>query len=272
MFFLAKLTLAWGVFALIYDLLLRRETFFRANRAYLAGALLFGLVLAGTEDLPTWWQVMGIAKPAGEAAFWTNPVLTVSARQVDMAQHADWLLWAWMVVCLLGGFRLAYGLVCLFRLARNGRKERLPNGLWLVRSADITMPCSFFRWVFVPAATPVSDAMLAHECAHARAWHSLDVLLLEGMAVLFWFHPLVYWYRRALRTVHEYEADAAAARLTTKKQYGLLLIGQAQSGMSLAFVNHFFQSPLKQRLFMLTKKTSSANKIWNYALVIPAPS
>jgi TonB family protein len=138
----------------------------------------------------------------------------------------------------------------------------------------VQTPCSFFKWIFVPVDwcdTPQSTAhyMLAHERAHAKGWHSLDVVLMECLCAVFWFHPMVYWYRRSLRVVHEYLADAEASCLTDKKQYGLLLIRQSQSGMPVAFANHFFQSPLKQRLIMLMKKHSAPVRALRYGLVLP---
>jgi TonB family protein len=111
--------------------------------------------------------------------------------------------------------------------------------------------------------------MLAHERAHAHGWHSADVLFAELLCTVFWFHPVAHWYRKALRTVHEYLADAAASRQADRKQYGLLLIGQSQSGMPIAFANHFFQSPLKQRLIMLTKKASAPVRAIKFGLVAP---
>ena len=111
--------------------------------------------------------------------------------------------------------------------------------------------------------------MLAHERAHARGWHSADVLLAELLCIALWFHPLAHWYRRALRTVHEFLADEAASRRTDKKQYGLLLIQQAQSGPALALAHHFFQSPLKQRLIMLMKQHSAPVRALKYTLVLP---
>jgi TonB family protein len=93
---------------------------------------------------------------------------------------------------------------------------------------------------------------------------------MESLCVVFWFHPLAHWYRRSLRTVHEYLADAEAARQSDRKQYGLLLIGQSQSGMPVAFANHFFQSPLKQRLMMLTKNASAPVRALKFGLVAPA--
>jgi TonB family protein len=176
----------------------------------------------------------------------------------------------------------------------------LADGCVLVQTTEAEAPFSFFKWVFVPnieegrgesskievetgkafagrsrSPLPPSEkgyalqAMLAHERAHAHDWHSMDVLLVELLCVALWFHPLAHWYRRALRTVHEYLADAQASRLTDKQHYGLLLIRQAQSGVQLAFVNHFLQSPLKQRLVMLTRNASPAPRVWKYGLVLP---
>jgi TonB family protein len=139
------------------------------------------------------------------------------------------------------------------------------------------MPFSFFGWVILPdpngVQTPDNQTdvrlMLAHEQVHARQWHSADVLLLELLSVLLWWHPLVHWYRNALRTVHEYAADAAVARQFSLKQYGLLLIRHVQSGPAPALVHHFFQSPIKQRITMLTQQVSSPLRAWKYVAVLP---
>ena len=52
--FLLKLSLCWTFFALLYTLWLRQETFFRANRIYLLGTAVLGLLLAAlpAEQLP----------------------------------------------------------------------------------------------------------------------------------------------------------------------------------------------------------------------------
>jgi hypothetical protein len=111
---------------------------------------------------------------------------------------------------------------------------------------------------------------MIHESTHAREFHSADVLIMEVMCIIFWFHPLIYWYRRNLRNVHEYLADEAVAKQYDKKQYGLLLIQQAQSGSALVIANHFVTSQLKQRIVMLTKKASSpSNAGWKYGLIVP---
>lgn len=270
MIFLLKLTTLWAVFALFYALLLRNETFFRANRVYLLGTAMLGVVLS----LPPVFQDE-FAAPA-----LVLPAVTIGLQQAETAVD-QWNGAVFLRVLYLAGagialLRMLWGLSLIGRMAAEGETDFLPDGCVLVRTTHTSVPFSFFKWVFVPqefrssAERPgPADAMLAHERAHAHGWHSADVLLVELLCVVFWFHPLAHWYRRSLRVVHEYLADAVASGLTDKKQYGLLLIRQAQSGVSLAFVNHFFQSPLKQRLIMLTRNTSPALRAWKYGLVLP---
>lgn len=269
MVFLLKLTVCWGFFALLYALLLHRETFFRANRLYLLGTLLAGILLAAFGD-----RLLVSAEETGLQMI-TLPVVSAGFRQAteEVSRQLLFMDFAWFiyipgVVFML--MRTGWGITRLIGMARSGVSESLPGKVRLIRSAEVSTPFSFFKWIFVPAeAREHTPEMIAHERAHANGWHSVDIMLIECLCALCWFHPLVYWYRRSLRTVHEYLADAEASRLTDKKQYGLLLIRQSQSGMPVAFANHFFQSPLKQRLIMLMKKHSNPARALRYALVLP---
>ncbi len=277
--FLLKLTLCWGFFALLYTLLLRHETFFRANRAYLLGTAVLGILLAALpgEQMPV--PVVN----GGEVAL---PAFAVGIQQVEAAtntwQDLDLLWIAYWIGFSIMAARVLWGLLKIVQMAVRGQSERLEDGCLLVQTAEAEVPFSFFRWVFVPIEPQLPESlklsgssiddialMLAHERAHTQGWHSADVLLAEALCVVFWFHPLAHWYRRELRAVHEYLADAEASRLSDRKQYGLLLIGQSQSGMPIAFANHFFQSPLKQRLVMLTKKASAPVRAVKFGLVAP---
>jgi len=277
--FLLKLTLCWGFFALLYALLLRHETFFRANRAYLLGTAVLGILLAALpgEQIPV---------PEMDGGIIALPEFTVGIQQVEAAtntwQDLDFLWVAYWAGVTLMAARVLWGLLKIAQMAVRGRSERLSDGCLLIETAEAKVPFSFFKWVFVPTEPQLSESfklsessntntalMLAHERAHVHGWHSADVLFAELLCIVFWFHPLAHWYRRELRAVHEYLADAEASRQADRKQYGLLLIGQSQSGMPIAFANHFFQSPLKQRLVMLTKKTSAPLRALKFGLVAP---
>ncbi len=268
--YLLQVSLFWGLFALLYNLLLRRETFFRANRFYLLGTVAAGLLLPLTYGLA---PVLGMRPDAFPVYL---PEFTVALQQVDQNAGTwsgmQYLAWFYGLGSALAGLRMLWGIIRIGRLIRQSPAEQLPAGCVLLRTSAAVVPFSFFHWVFVPTAfenQPEDKNMLMHELAHARAWHSVDVLLLEILCIVFWFHPLAHWYRRSLRTVHEYQADAAASVQTTRKQYSLLLLRQTQPQLALRFANHFFQSPLKQRLLMLNRKHSPLVRSWKFGLVFP---
>lgn len=273
---LLKLTLCWSFFALLYTALLRYETFFRANRIYLLVSALLGIVLAAlpADQIPVPVNEAGI--PAFEL-----PAFTAGLQQAETLAPAQEINWLWVLYVagvLVALARLGYGVIRIIGMAVRGKAHELPDGSILIQTPNAILPFSFFRWVFLPENLEPLDnqdqnkpfmLMLAHERAHARGLHSADVLLAELLCCVFWFHPLAYWYRKALRAVHEYLADAEASAQSDKKQYGLLLIGQTQSGVPLACANHFFQSPLKQRLIMLTKKASAPARALKFGLFVP---
>lgn len=283
MIFLLKLSICWGFFALFYALMLRQETFFHLNRLYLLSTAVLGILLAGASDwLFSFTGSMGTQLIA-------LPVVDIGLQQLGRTAQ-QWgglnLLWAvyWFGV-VFTGLRTLWGITRLVGMAIRGRSERLPDGCLLIETSESATPFSFFKWVFVPApqraflvgdlqnreANQVAGAelMLAHERAHVHGRHSADVLFAELLCIVWWFHPLAHWYRRALRVVHEFLADQAASRRTDKKQYGLLLIRQSQPGLSVALVNHFFQSPLKQRLIMLMRHNSAPFRALKYTLLLP---
>jgi TonB family protein len=266
--YLLNVTICWALFALLYALLLRGETFFRANRLYLLLAVALGLAL------PQAGQWLGSFAVLPGTLSIELPALTLGTPQTEAAAGLlSALWWAYGVGAAFAAARMLCGVALLFRMAATGRRERLPDGACLVRTARADMPFSFFRWIFVPEHFAGNGAdfekMLAHERAHVHGGHSADVLLLELLCVLFWFHPLAHWYRRSLRTVHEYLADAEASRRTDRREYGLLLLRQAHPAQSLVFANHFFQAPLKQRLLMLTRSASPAMRGWKYSMALP---
>ncbi|MEZ4941496.1 MAG: M56 family metallopeptidase [Saprospiraceae bacterium] len=268
--YLLQVSLFWGVFALLYNLLLRRETFFRANRFYLLGALVGGLFLPLTYRLAPAFGMHPDTLPV------YLPEFTVVLHQIEQST-SNWsglpyLVWIYGLGSALAALRMLWGIFRLSRLIRQSPARQLSAGCVLLRAPGAVVPFSFFHWIFVPTGFDEQGEdrnMLMHELAHVRAWHSVDVLLLEILCIGFWFHPLAHWYRRSLRAVHEYQADAAASVQTTRRQYSLLLLRQTQPQLAMRFANHFFQSPLKQRLLMLNRKHSPLVRSWKFGLVLP---
>ena len=269
--FLLKITAAWGLFALLYRLVLRRETFFQLNRAYLLLTAILGLALPFAPAL-----LPSLPGTQGMSAL-VLPVFTTDSG-LPSPDNAPWSVSQLLILAYCAGaawalLRVLSGLLRLVWLSQQGCAELLADGCVLIRSTRVVMPFSFFHWIFVPIdfdeKTSEQKSVLDHERAHALDGHSLDVLFFELLGVVLWFHPLVHWYRKAVREVHEFLADDSAARQTNRRQYGLLLLQQAQTVRTVSFVHHFYQSPLKQRLIMLTKKSSAPVRGLQYGLILP---
>ncbi len=111
--------------------------------------------------------------------------------------------------------------------------------------------------------------MITHELEHVKSHHSLDVLYMEIVNVLFWFNPLIYLYKSAIKQTHEYLADAAVLYQTDKKMYGHILLRQSLSGIQIALAHSFFNSHIKKRIKMMYQKKSGKWAGLKYLLVLP---
>ncbi|MBK8427902.1 MAG: hypothetical protein IPL27_18895 [Lewinellaceae bacterium] len=141
MVFLLKLTICWGFFALLYALLLRRETFFRANRLYLLGTVLAGIGLAAFSDQ--------LLMPIQEEALpmITLPVVSAGFQQATLAsEQLDGIEYLWLLYFAGLGFMLLAHRLGRCTAAENGRTRYLrfaAGGCRLIRSAEVQTPFSF---------------------------------------------------------------------------------------------------------------------------------
>lgn len=273
--YILQVSLCWAVFYLLYWLLLSKETFFHFNRWYLLSTFVLSFVIPKVE-----WQLPQPVAESDIAVVYFQPI-TVGMETLEVTVTAtalspsigvmDVLTWLYWLGVAFFALRFLVGLIQIIRFYHKSERHRR-DGYELVLSSKPHAPFSFFNRLFMSKAMELNSEdqqnILRHELAHIRGKHSLDVLLVELSSVLFWCSPLVYLYRRSLRNVHEYIADAAVLKTTKKKQYGHLLIRQSQSGHSIAIANHF-HSQLKKRILMMMRNQSKRRAMLKYLLVIP---
>lgn len=272
--YLLETAACWAVFYGIYHLLLRGETFHRTNRWYLIGTLLLGLGIPALD--------IELLAPAKEA-YLLQPI-TVGAQEleaivvtaskskqaIDFQIIGMWVYWLGVAVSLA---RFGFGLLQIRRLFAWG--EVLPaNGYRFVTTTAPHLPFSFFDNLFWSKKLEVTAeerrSIVRHEEAHIFQRHSHDVVLLELVAAFAWCVPFVYFYKKAVKTTHEYLADAYVTAGFDKKQYGRLLLRQSHPGMQVAISNSIFSSQLKKRIVMMTKTKSPQRATLKYLAVLPA--
>jgi hypothetical protein len=270
--YLLQTQITWLLFYGLYAATLSRETFFRLNRVYLWATLLLGIVLPLVPLLIDFSIVKApriLTPVVGSVAEWT-PVFKADT------EGSAFPLWQLIFGVYSIGFAVALGrfltgLRQIYQLYQAGEHEKW-DGSTLVYTEGVHLPFSFFRWIFInPQVIAFEDYahIIAHEQAHVRQRHSLDVLFITLVGIAFWWSPLVYLYKKSLRNVHEYLADAAVLSAVALPDYGDLLLRQADYKSTFPLANHFIFSQLKKRFLMMTRKPSAAFASAKYVIAAP---
>lgn len=140
-----------------------------------------------------------------------------------------------------------------------------------MQSKQVAAAWSFFKKIKVDEELDSRQVIMAHEEVHARQWHSADVLLIEVIMILNWFNPVVYFYRRSIKHIHEFIADRDALKAgASKADYALLLLSQTFNAPVHHLLNPFWSSSvLKQRIVMLQKNKSKYSALIKYGFSAP---
>ncbi|RCH54496.1 hypothetical protein DJ568_11775 [Mucilaginibacter hurinus] len=250
---LANLYLA--LFYGFYVLLLRAETFFQLNRVYLVASAILSFVIPVIQA--DWVQNLFITRQVNYIIY-SQPLVfyqyaaTAEDNRITIGQILT-LTYAAGIIFLT--CRLLWQLLQLSRFVRQPQ----------------TTAFSFFKKINVDATLSSADIITAHEEVHAKQWHSADVIIMEAIMILNWFNPVVYFYRRAIKHIHEFIADSKVIGTGIDKVgYAMLLLNHTMNAPAHGLVNQFFNhSLLKKRIMMLQKNKSQRVKLFKYGLSAP---
>jgi hypothetical protein len=251
-----------SAFWLAYQLLLRKETFFQANRWYLLAGL------AASVCLP----LLTITKTILVPAMPLVPVSDVTYVASDETNTIDWMQILFSVYLLgIGWFAIKF-LRNLWALARIIRGGSTRDGLRYIDTTLNVAPFSFMNAIVYNSSHYNTDELcgiLAHERAHCRQKHSVDVILAHLYCIAFWFNPLAWLYKKTVMQNLEFIADHQATKLLSdKKPYQFALLKVA-SNEALPISNPFHQSLIKKRIVMLNKSQSNQLNSVKYLAVVP---
>ncbi len=262
------------IFLIVYDLLLKKETFFTYNRVYLLLTPALALMLPLLK-IPLLQSVVSpeayIMLPEvfiGGNSFHTENVETVLSEPVQMIN--------WWLFLYLAGF--------LFSLGFFINKMRILKQLFLlkplVKNAEIKIvevphskiACSFYNTIFLGAdlVEKEREQILSHELVHVKQKHTLDLLFFEFLRLVFWFNPVIYMYQSRISAVHEYLADAGVVKKVKKQDYFQQLLNTAFNTENISFINQFFnQSIIKKRIVMIQRAKSRSTSKFKFLIILP---
>ncbi len=261
--FLLQANIYLLVFYAFYKFLLAKETYFQLNRLYLIGSGLFAVCIPFIRL--DWLMQQPLSQQLsvtfGELDMMVLPDENQSSNGLAAGDIVALLYTAGLLFFLLR-FCLQVFLLGRRLYAAGISKDNEGSGT----------AYSFLTRKSVDPGLPGQEIINHHEDIHLKQLHSLDVLLFELIAIINWFNPVVYLYKRALRDNHEFLADEAAAHYQGDKEgYSLLLLSAAFKVSPQALTNSFFskQSLIKKRIYMLHKEKSKRAAILKYGLYLP---
>jgi len=160
----------------------------------------------------------------------------------------NWWMAIYLMVSGIMLIKLSYKLYLIQRLKRES--DDLQDYYLLPMSFQAY---SFFSDIFIGDQIAESDreTILSHERVHQRKLHSLDIILFELIEIIFWFIPPVFLYKKALKEVHEYQADAVAKNLSDR--YIEVLLKQALNTPELRLAHSFNNQHLKKRIMKIKR-------------------
>lgn len=271
--FIVKSVILLCVFWSIYHFCLQKETFYQFNRFF----LLFGILSALILPLVTMHYTVEITAselPVVSAMPTTKPSIVDPTIEKPTTSYS---VSFWLLVTYLTGiislivFRI-HGLIRLYNAIQQ-YGYRTYSGYKLVESPMFGSPFSFFQFIFLPRSVIPSkekDLILEHESAHIAARHWADLLLADLFCISQWFNPIVWFYLKAIRVNHEFQADKAVLQTCNIAHYQTTLVNQWCKTPVFLVTNSFCYSNQLKRIIMMKKNVSNPVKKLLSLLVIPA--
>ncbi|MGV8962098.1 MAG: TonB family protein [Candidatus Saccharimonadaceae bacterium] len=277
--YFAKVNIALIGLYLLYVVLFRKDTFIKIRRYYFISAILFSLAYPFLT-VTALGNLIDLRAP--EAQYETTITLGDMSMEGLIMEDLEpvpapipWLpiiKWTLLSGSLIFTIRFIWQLSYIIRIKTRSEKKDL-FGYIFYHLWDEINPFSFFNWIFIHTETHTEDELkqiLLHEQTHVRQWHSLDIMLVEMLRILFWWNPVVWLMKRDIAINLEYLADKAVLQKgvkTSEYQYHLLQLTYHDTAVQI--VNNFNVSQLKQRIMMMNSKKSPLRKLAKYLSVLP---
>lgn len=268
--YLLKSSACLVIFMLFYKGFMEKESFHEFKRFYLLGVLVLSFLIPlitftyyvgpfnSTDSYSIADQLTAFAQPSAG--------LNATATHLSLALGLVYSLGV-----LLFAFKFIINLYNIFKKIKQSPKQKSQNIVYVLLSHSV-VPHTFFKYIFLNKQQfemqAIPKEIYLHEQAHARQNHSLDVLLVELLQIVFWFHPLIYFIKKDIKLNHEFLADQAVINKGfNTKHYQKILLGYSYKNNNTQLASSINYSSIKKRFTVMKTHTSKLN-MWAKSLVL----
>ena len=267
--YILKFSTCLFIFMAFYKLFLERETMHQLKRFY----LLFALVLSIGFPLITFTQFV---EPITITQNFTNTQQIIleheAIEQTSLWDYLPQLLWTvYGIGVLIFSLKFVLNLNVIFKKIHCNPKLKAHRYINVLLNDEVT-PHTFFNYIFLNKykyeSQQIPQEVFIHEQTHAEQRHSLDILFIELLQILFWFNPLLYFIKRDIKLNHEFLADKAVLLNGIQpSQYQQLLLAFSSNAAEPQLANAINYSSIKKR-FTIMKTQTSKQKMWLRSLLL----
>lgn len=263
------LLIMWGFYALF----LERENMHVVKRFYLLFSIVFSLclpliTLTYTVDVPLEQEVF-------VQTTHTPVMIEDEIAPIPTVNYIAIVLWSiYGIGVLIFGFRFHKNLKDLILKIKNNDHLEEPSHINVLLGDAIT-PHTFLKYIFVSKKAyqenEIPLEVLHHERTHVIQKHTLDVLFVEILQVLFWFNPLFQWIKKSIKLNHEFLADQTVLK---KQEFSLhtymkLLVSYPNNLNQVELSSPINYSLTKKRIVMMSQQFSKKRATAKLLLFLP---
>jgi TonB family protein len=259
-------------FYLIYSIFLSKDTKYGRNRAFIILSVVSAFILPLiTINVKEQSSIYYFGKTLSEV------FVTADGQKGQIVEASENIFSSVLVLfkiyltgIIVFSLKLLTDIVSLVVLIIRNKKK---NEHIIYFSGYNTAGFSAMGYIFINRSLSQAEAdeVIRHEQNHLDQNHFLDILLIELTMIFQWFNPVIYFFNRSLRAIHEYQADQGYLRsgIPVISYQNLLLRNVFRSGK--INISNSFSNPslIKKRMIMMTKKRTPAMADLKILLVLP---
>lgn len=256
--YLIRLSIIWSILLVYYQVFMVNNHNWKLRRGYLLFTYLLGIGIPllpalALNSLPPALPNLQIAP----GIIFEAPVQEATSGEAATYSPLSFIFLIYGLGVLFQLFKLLLYSIKIWHWKRQGHRSRFGR-FTLIEHHAIPSPFAGWSTIFLPhrLEEELQSVACLHEAAHLQSHHNLERFPLVLGQILFWFHPLQWYYTHCLVAVQEFQADEAVLQHIPTKRYGHILIQQSMLPLQ-SWQAGLFASPLKQRINMMVNKKNS---------------
>lgn len=265
LFFLKATFISIGLF-LIFLLLLRKSTSFHFKRFFLLGIL----VLSVTLPLISFNVDLNLKENTilTEGSQLISKITAVGSNnehnnldKPNSDRYSIWLFTFYFSICIALFLKTIINSRLLY--SKHNEKGATFDGMKLYYLKNDSAIFSFFNRLYLPTKYKnerLDSSIFTHEKTHCKQYHSIDNLLSDLYALIFWFNPISWFIKKSIRNNHEHLADFEAVQETEQTTYMQTIINHITKPNQPLLSSSFSFLSIKSRFNMLQKQQDSKSK------------